>query len=49
MKKQTEFIVYDGDSLNFIADWVADATCDISEENGNKIQSFKITVIVEEK
>lgn len=49
MKKQTEFTVYDGDSLGFIAHWIADATSDISEKYGQKVKSFKITITVEDK
>lgn len=41
---QQEFIVYNGDSLQFIANWLADASCDISESLGYDIRKFKIVI-----
>lgn len=42
-----EFIAYDGDSLQFIANWLADASCDISETLGYDANKFKIIVSIE--
>jgi hypothetical protein len=47
-KKQQEFTVWDGDRLQFISDWIANATCDISEEVGYDVKKFKVNVSVEE-
>lgn len=49
MIKKEEFIVHDGDSLDFIAYWLANRSCDISEELGYEVKKFKIVISIENK
>jgi len=46
-KKELEYRVFDGDSLNFISHEIANASCDISDSKENKIKSFKIKITIE--
>ena len=47
MIKKEEFIVYDGDPIKFIGQWLANRSCEISEELGYKVKKFKIIVSIE--
>ncbi len=47
MKKTQEFIVYDGDNIDYISQWLAETSCDISEVLGYDVKKFKIIVSIE--
>jgi hypothetical protein len=49
MLKKLEITVYDGDPLKPIADWLADASCYISDALGYDVKKFKIVVTIEDK